>query len=44
MKTRTLAVLVLIVAFLAVGALVLRGEGRGSLVDWFMDLHGGGGH
>lgn len=40
MKTRTLAVLVVVVAILAVGAFVLRGEGGHTLTDWFMGLHG----
>jgi hypothetical protein len=43
MKTRTLALLVVVVAILAVGAVVIRGEGGRSLADWFIALHGGGG-
>jgi len=42
MKTRTLAVLVIVVAILAVGAIALRGEGGRSVADWFISLHGGG--
>ena len=42
MKTRTLAILVIVVALIAVGTLVLRGEGGRSVADWFMSLHGGG--
>ncbi len=41
MKTRTLAVLVIVVAIIAVGTLVLRGEGGRSVADWFIALHGG---
>ena len=45
MKTRTLAILVLGVVFLAAGALVLRGDGKKSIADWFMTLLGRpGGH
>jgi len=44
MKTRTLVGLVLVVAILAIGALALRGEGRQSVKDWFISLHGGGSH
>ena len=45
MKTRTLAVLVIVVVLIAVGTLVLRGEGGRSVADWFMSLHGRpGGH
>ena len=43
MKTRTLALLVIIVAIIAVGTLVLRGEGGKSIADWFVQLHWGGG-
>ena len=43
MKTRTLVILVIVVAMIAVGTLVLRGEGGRSLADWFVSLHGGGG-
>lgn len=42
MKTRTLVILVIVVAMIAVGTLVLRGEGGRSLADWFVSLHGGG--
>ena len=42
MKTRTLTVLIIVVAIIAVGTLVLRGEGGRSLADWFISLHGGG--
>jgi len=42
MKTRTLVVLLLVVAVLAAGALVLRGQTEGSIADWFLSLHGGG--
>jgi hypothetical protein len=46
MKTRTLAILVVVVVIIAVGTLVLRGEGGRSVADWFISLHGGrpGGH
>ena len=40
MKTRTLAILVIVVVLIAVGTLVLRGEGGRSVADWFMQLHG----
>jgi hypothetical protein len=43
MKTRTLAVLVAVVALIVVATLVLRGESGGSVADWFISLHGGGG-
>ena len=43
MRTRTLAILVIVVALIAVGTLVLRGEGGRSVADWFISLHGGGG-
>jgi hypothetical protein len=41
MKTRTLVALLLVVAMLAAGALVLRGQSKGSIADWFLSLHGG---
>jgi len=41
MTTRTLAVLVVVVALLAVGALVLRGDSGESVGHWFRALHGG---
>jgi hypothetical protein len=46
MKTRTLTVLLIVVAIIAAGTLVLRGEGGRSVADWFISLHGGarGGH
>ena len=45
MKTRTLAILVIVVVIIAVGTLALRGEGGRSVADWFMSLHGRpGGH
>jgi hypothetical protein len=45
MKTRTLAILVIVVVILAAGALALRGEGGQSIADWFVSLHGRpGGH
>jgi len=40
MKTRTLAVLVVVVALLGVGALMLRGDSGGSVAQWFRALHG----
>ena len=40
MKNRTLAVLIVVVAILAVGAIVLRGEGGSTLADWFNAMHG----
>ena len=43
MKTRTLALLVILVVIISVGTLVLRGEGGRSVADWFVALHGGGG-
>ena len=43
MKNRTLAVLVVVVVVLAVGAfVVLQADGQGSMVDWFRSLHGDG--
>jgi len=42
MKTRTLVALLLVVALLAAGTLVLRGQSGGSIADWFLSLHGGG--
>jgi hypothetical protein len=43
MKTRTLVILVIVVAVIAGSTLMLRGEGGRSLADWFVSLHGGGG-
>jgi hypothetical protein len=44
MKTRTLVVLVLVVAFLAAGVLAMKTDAATSISDWFIALHGGGKH
>jgi hypothetical protein len=43
MKTRTLIVLLVVVAVLVSGALVLRADEHGSFAGWLRSLHGGGG-
>jgi hypothetical protein len=40
MKTRTLVVIVAVVVVLAVGAVVVLGDGEGVVVTWLRGLHG----
>ncbi len=40
MKTRTLVAIVAVVVVLAVGAVVLLGDGEGAIVTWLKGLHG----